>query len=78
MDMIMDNMATIITIGLGIATAMFGVKLKRVRKKFLQAMALLKTITDALEDNKITKPEIDLIAQAAKLFLGRETGGNLK
>ena len=58
LELILEIVATLLTIGIGF----LGMKFVKIKK-------LLKTITDAVEDKKITKKELLEIIEAAKACL---------
>lgn len=63
------GLENIITGVLVIITAIFGGKFAKVKKKFKQAIQLGNHLSSALEDNKITKKEMNEIKESWDSFV---------
>jgi len=65
------DLSTIINVVLVVVTAVFGSIWAIVKSKLTQALNLLKVVVDAVDDNNVTKDELNAIIAAAKKLIGK-------
>jgi len=66
------DLSTVITLALGAVATFFGGYLLIAKGKLKGALTLLKLISEAVEDDEITKEELESIIAAAKEMLKKE------
>ena len=71
LELILNNIEIVSSGLFALLTIVFGAKWKVFKDKFAQAAELVKEVEKALQDDKITKEELDEIIKDLKALLGK-------
>lgn len=66
------ELESIVTLVLGVLSVGFGSYVVAAKKKVKEARELLSKVIKAVEDDEVTKEELDDIVKAAKLLINKE------